>query len=155
MDNGSTHNFLNFTLVEKLILPQFPNSHTYIVSLINGDVIYVWDKAVMRVQLKVQGHIRHLVFHVMHMSRVDVVLGHEWLHALVSYLQRRYQHNTLAFNDNGVHVLLMGEQDVLASPLTCSVNLTYQINNNEMSHIVWITCSLHIFPPVSVQMICL
>ena len=48
VDNGSTHNFLCYTLVKKLSLPQVPNSHTYVVSLINRDDSNVWDKVVKK-----------------------------------------------------------------------------------------------------------
>ena len=43
-----------------------------------------------------------LDFHVMNMTRADVVLGCEWLHGLGSSLSRSYQHNSLTFEDNGV-----------------------------------------------------
>ena len=36
INDGSTHNFLNYTLVKKLRLPQVPSSHTYVVSIMNG-----------------------------------------------------------------------------------------------------------------------
>ena len=62
-----------------------------------------------------------LDFHVMHMTRADLVLGCEWLHGLGPLLKHRYQHNTLTFDAHGVHILLMGEQDVLASPMICNV----------------------------------
>ena len=40
----------------------------------------------MGVQLEVQGHITHLDFHVMHMIRVDVVLGQAiaWLGLVIN-----------------------------------------------------------------------
>ena len=72
------------------------------------------------VSLEVQGYSMKLDFHVMHMSRADVVLGHKWLHGLGSSLQRNYQHNTISFEANGVHVLLMVEQEVPPSPLICT-----------------------------------
>ena len=43
VDDGSTHNFLNYKLVKKLKLPQVKSSHAYIVSLMNGDNKDVWD----------------------------------------------------------------------------------------------------------------
>ena len=46
VDDGSTHNFLNYTLVKKLGLPQARSSHTYMVSLMNGDNKDVWDTEV-------------------------------------------------------------------------------------------------------------
>ena len=36
----------------------------------------------MGVQLKVRGHVMHLDFHVMNLSKADVVLDYEWLHGL-------------------------------------------------------------------------
>ena len=112
VDDGSTH-FLNYTL---FCLPHVPSSHTYVVSLMNGIENDVWDTVVNDVSLEMQGHTMKLDFHVMHMTRANVVLGHEWLHSLGSSLTRSYQHNTLAFEDNGVHVLLLGEWDVPAIP---------------------------------------
>ena len=37
IDDGSTHNFLNYTLVKKLRLPQDPSTHSYVVS-------YEWER---------------------------------------------------------------------------------------------------------------
>ena len=85
-----TYNFLNYTLVEKLGLLEVPNSQTYMVSLINGTDKDVWDKVVMGVMLEVQGHNRKLGFHVMHMYRASVVLGHKWLHAFGSLFKYGY-----------------------------------------------------------------
>ena len=96
----------------------------------NGTDKDVWDTAVKDVPLEVQGHSMKLDFHVMHMSRADVVLGREWLHGLGSSLTRSYQHNTLAFEDNGVHVLLLGEKEVLQSPLICNAEVTFLSKNN-------------------------
>ena len=132
VDDGSTHNFLNYTLVKKLRLAQVPSSHKYVVSLMNGIDTDVWDKEVKDVSLEVQGHMMKLDFHVMHMTRADVVLGREWLHSLGSSLTRSYQHNTLAFEDNGVHVLIMGESEVPATPLICNAKLSYLIQRNEI-----------------------
>ena len=97
MDNGSTYNFLKHTLAKRLGLPQVSSSHTYVISLINGDSNNVWSKAIKGVQLEVQGHVMTLDFYVMHMTRVDMILGHEWLHGLDPSLMHGYQHNTLIF----------------------------------------------------------
>ena len=132
VDDGSTHNFLNYMLVKKLCLAQVPNSHKYVVSLMNGIDTDVWDTEVKDVSLEVQGHTMKLDFHVMHMTRADVVLGREWLHSLGSSLTRSYQHNTLAFEDNGVHVLIMGESEVPTTPLICNAKLSYLIQRNEI-----------------------
>ena len=117
VDDGSTHNFLNYKLVKKLCLPQDPSTHSYVVSLMNGSNKDVWDTEVRDVSLELQRHTMKNDFHVMNMTRADVVLGRNWLFGLGSSLSRSYQHNTLAFKDNGVHVLLIGERDVPPSPL--------------------------------------
>ena len=104
VDDGSTHNFLNYTLVKKLGLPQARSSHTYMVSLMNGEDKDVWDTEVKDVALEIQGHSMVLDFHVMHMTRADVVLEHEWLHGLVPSLKHSYHHNKLTFDAHGAHV---------------------------------------------------
>ena len=53
VDDGSTHNFLNYTLVKKLRLPQDPSTHSYVVSLMNGSDKDVWDMEVRDVSLEV------------------------------------------------------------------------------------------------------
>ena len=77
IDDSSNHNFLNYTLVKKLHLPQVPSSHTYVVSLMNGSDKDVWDQEVKDVPLEMQGHTMNIDFHFMHMTRADVVLGCE------------------------------------------------------------------------------
>ena len=42
IDDKSTHNFLNYKLVKKLQLPQVKSSHTFIISLMNGEDKDVW-----------------------------------------------------------------------------------------------------------------
>ena len=58
-----------------------------------------------------------LDFHVMHMTQAIVVLSRAWLHGLGNTLNKSYISNTIAFEDIGVHVLLMGEKDIPSSPL--------------------------------------
>ena len=66
-----------------------------------------------------------LDFQVMNMARADVVLGREWLHSLGSFLKRNYEHNSLSFVSNGVHVLLLGESNIPPAPLICNSELSY------------------------------
>ena len=143
IDDGLTHNILNYTLVKKLKLPQVKSSHTYIVSLMNGDNKHVWDTKVKGVSLEIQGHTMTLDFHVMHMTRADVVLSRAWLHGLGDTLKRSYLSNTLAFTDNGVHVLLMGEKDIPSSPLVCSAEIDVLANNNEIKQAFLFTPCLY------------
>ena len=98
----------------------------------NGSDKDVWDTEVQDVSLELQGHTMKLDFHVMNMTRADVVLGRNWLFGLGSSLSRSYQHNTLAFKDNGVHVLLIGERDVPSSPLICTAEVQNLAKRNEI-----------------------
>ena len=82
VDDGATHNFLNYKLVKKLHLAQTPSSYNYVVSMMHGDDKDVWDTEVKGVSLNVQSHTMTLDFQVMNMLRADVVLGQEWLHSL-------------------------------------------------------------------------
>ena len=64
----------------------------------------------------------------MHMDWADVVLGHECLHNLGPALEQSYEHNLFMFDDNGTHVLLLGEKNVLLSPLICMVELASKVS---------------------------
>ena len=82
VDDGATHNFLNYKLVKKLQLAQTPSSHRYVVSMIHRDDKDIWETEVKGVTLNVQSHSMALDFQVMNMLRADVVLRQEWLHGL-------------------------------------------------------------------------
>ena len=82
IDDGATHNFLNYKLVKKLKLPETKSSHRYVVSTVMGDDHDVWDTQVQQVPVFVQEHTMVLDFQVMNMSCADVILGREWLHGL-------------------------------------------------------------------------
>ena len=47
-------------------------------------------------------------------------------------LKRSYVSNTIAFEDNGVHVLLMGKKDIPSFPLVCLAEIDVLANNNEI-----------------------
>ena len=49
IDNGATHNFLNYKLVKKLKLAETKSSHRYVVSTTKGDDHDVWDTQVQQV----------------------------------------------------------------------------------------------------------
>ena len=46
IDDGATHNFLNYKLVKKLKLAETKSSHHNVVSTIQGDYHDVWDTQV-------------------------------------------------------------------------------------------------------------
>ena len=48
-------------------------------------------------------------------------------------LKCNYQHNTLAFANHGVRVLLMGEHEVPTRPLICTTEFALFINNNDIN----------------------
>ena len=73
-----------------------------------------------------------LDFHVMHMTQADVVLSRAWIHGLSYTLNRSYTSNAIAFEDNGVHVLLMGEKDIPSSPLVNFVETDVLANKDEV-----------------------
>ncbi|MCO5565066.1 hypothetical protein L7F22_018737 [Adiantum nelumboides] len=75
IDDGASHNFLNYKLVKKLKLPESQSNHSFRVEMIRNKDSEIWDKYVSQVSLEVQGHRMHLDFQVMHMDRADVVLG--------------------------------------------------------------------------------
>ena len=135
VDDGASHNFLNYKLVKKLRLPQSPSSHHYQVDLMNGHDSEIWDTYVHDVPLEVQGYTMNLTFQVMNMDRADVVLSREWLHGLGPSLKRSYEHNSFTFDDNGTHVLLLGEKNVPASPLICTAELSTLSSNNEIEEV--------------------
>ena len=84
--------------------------------------------------MEVQGYIMHLDCHAMHMTRVDVVLGREWLHGLSP--QHKYQYNILTFDAHGAQVLFMGEQGVLASSMSHNLEFHSIINKVKINSLV-------------------
>ena len=135
VDDGATHNFLNYNLVKNFHLLETSSTHTYVISMMNVGNKDVWDTVVKEVDVEVQGHPMHLHFQVMHMSQGDDVLGRERFHALGPSLKRSYEHNTLAFEVNGTHVLLMGEQNIPPSSLICTTKLSYLEKHEEIKEL--------------------
>ena len=125
VDDGATHNFLNYKFIKKLKLKEVPSLHKYVVELLMGRDKEVWDTVVQEVELKVQEHTLTLDFQVMKLSRADVILEKEWLHSLGSSLKRSYEHNSISFVSNGTHVLLFGESNIPPAPLICNSKISY------------------------------
>lgn len=74
------------------------------------------------------------------MSYADVVLGKEWLPILGSKLKRIYDHNSLSFVSNGVHVLLLGENNIPPTPLIFNNKLSYLNKANLIEGIFFCYC---------------
>ena len=92
----------------------------------------MWDTEVKSIPLEIQGHTLMLDFHVMHMNQANVVLNRALLHGLGNMLNRSYISNTIAFEDNGVRVLLMGEKDIPSSPLVNSTEIDVLASKDEI-----------------------
>lgn len=90
VDDCATHNFLNYSLVKKLKLPESPSAHKYVVSLAKGSDKKVWDTMIHGIEVDIQGYKENLDFQIMHLDRTDVILGREWLYGLGNTLQRSY-----------------------------------------------------------------
>ena len=71
----------------------------------------------------------------MNMSCVDVILGQNWLYGLGLLLKRIYEHNTMMFEVNGNHVLLIEEWDVPPSPLICTYELLFLECSNKIEEV--------------------
>lgn len=82
VDDGATHNFLNYAFVKRLKSPQSKSDHEYVVHLANGQDSNVWDTVVKDVKLKIQDYKDILDFQVMHLAKADIYLGREWLYNL-------------------------------------------------------------------------
>ena len=61
-----------------------------------------------------------------------MILSSAWLHGLGDTLKRSFISNTIAFEDNGVHMLLMGKKDIPSSPLVSSAKIDVLANNDEI-----------------------
>ena len=67
------------------------------------------NQEVKNIILEMQGNTWNFNFSLMYMTRANLFLGCEWLDSLGSSLQHSYQSNTLAFENNGMHIFLLGE----------------------------------------------
>ena len=77
IDDGATHNFLNYVLVKRLKFPQSKFDHECVVHLATGQDSHVWDIVVKGTHLKIQDYEASLDFQVMHLVRADVYLDQE------------------------------------------------------------------------------
>ena len=86
IDDGATHNFLNYALVKKLKVPQTKSNH-----IANDQDNTIWDRVVKGVNQRMQEYVDSLDFEVMHSPRANVYLGKEWLYSLGPTLSGNYQ----------------------------------------------------------------
>ena len=107
----------------------------------------VWDTYVANISYAIQGHTMNLNFQVMHMDLGDVVLGAECLHNLGPVLKQSYKHSLFMYEDNGTHVLLLGEKNVPSSPLIRMAKITS--NSNEIDEVFLCYSLCHVLSNVS------
>lgn len=139
VDDGATHNFLNYASVKRLKLPQSKSDHEYVVHLANGQDSNVWDTVVKDVELKIQDYKDSLDFQVMHLARADICLGN-----LDPSLDCSYQDNNLEFIHEGKRVRLQGESHVLMAPLISLVELYRAAVADSIEH-VYVVTLIHSF----------
>ena len=101
VDDCTTHNFLNYSLVKKLKLPKSPSAQKYVVSLPKGSDKKVWNTMIYGIEMDIQWYKENLDFQIMHLDRIDVVLGRKWLYGLGNTLQRSYLNNSITFEKHG------------------------------------------------------
>ncbi|MCO5607220.1 hypothetical protein L7F22_061413 [Adiantum nelumboides] len=97
LDNGSSHNFVDAKLVQKLHLPTRDNDHEYRVKMAHGEDIDVWNRMVPGLTLELADYKESLDFHIMHLDRADVILGIPWFFDKQDTLYIDYVHHSLVF----------------------------------------------------------
>jgi predicted aspartyl protease len=80
IDSGSTHNFLDPSLLSKVHLP-VATIPCLTVKIANGDSIQSFGK-IDALTIRVQGHTITTTFYLIPLGGCDLVLGVEWLHTL-------------------------------------------------------------------------
>ncbi|KAL1533371.1 hypothetical protein AAHA92_33261 [Salvia divinorum] len=121
IDGGSTHNFINPTVAEKLSLHLQPISH-FRVFVGNGDSLccsYVCPQTL----IVLQGHKFDIDLFILKVKGPDVVLGVQWLQDLGD-VTNNYQKLTMTFDWDALPVILHGEGP---SPRPISYNALFHL----------------------------
>ena len=105
IDSGSTHNFIDATLVSHLHL-NVDTSQVLEVKVANGDLIKT-QGVCEEVPIRVQGNEFMVHLHVLPMGGCDLVLGTQWLGTL-GVIQWDFKMLTMSFGYNHRQVLLQG-----------------------------------------------
>ena len=115
IDNGSTHNFIKPTIVEKLQLPVSGTKH-FRVFIGNGDFL-LCTQCCSSVPIALQGYKFTIDLFVLPIEGPDVVLGIQWLQSL-----GRVSHDYLAlimeFLQDGTKVVLTGADSMIPAPIS-------------------------------------
>ncbi|MCO5561529.1 hypothetical protein L7F22_015149 [Adiantum nelumboides] len=80
LDNGSSHNFVDAKLVQKLSLRTRDSDHEYRVKMARGVDTDVWNRMVPDLSLELANYKENMDFHIMRLDRADVILGIPWFY---------------------------------------------------------------------------
>ncbi|MCO5594840.1 hypothetical protein L7F22_048874 [Adiantum nelumboides] len=106
-DNGSSHNFLDAKLVQKLSLRTRDSDHEYHVKMARGVDTDVWNRMVSDLLLELADYKENLDFHIMRLDRADVILGIPWFYDKQDSLYINYVYHSFVFvKQNMPHVSL-------------------------------------------------
>jgi hypothetical protein len=105
VDSGNTHNFLDPSLLSKILLTIQPTPRLH-VKIADGSSIQSCGQ-VLSVSLKVQGHLITTDFFLISLGGCDVVLGVDWLRSLGPILWD-FTHMTMQFTLKGCSTTLLG-----------------------------------------------
>ncbi|MCO5558973.1 hypothetical protein L7F22_012564 [Adiantum nelumboides] len=97
LDNGSSHNFVDAKLVQKLHLPTRDSDHEYRVKMARAEDIDVWNWMVPSLTLELADYKESLDFHIMRLDRADIILGIPWFFDKQDTLYIDYVHHSLVF----------------------------------------------------------
>ncbi|MCO5583444.1 hypothetical protein L7F22_037355 [Adiantum nelumboides] len=97
LDNGSSHNFVDAKLVQKLSLRTPDSDHEYRMKMARGVDTDVWNRMVPDLSLELANYKENLDFHIMRLDRADVILGIPWFYDKQDSLYVDYVHHSLVF----------------------------------------------------------
>ncbi|MCO5555603.1 hypothetical protein L7F22_009148 [Adiantum nelumboides] len=92
LDIGSSHNFVDAKLVQKLNLQKQASDHEYCVKMAQGEDTDVWNQMVQHLELELADYKENLDFHIMRLDRADVILGIPWFYDKQDSLYIDYVH---------------------------------------------------------------
>ena len=132
-DDGSTHNFIDASLVQRLHIPVVTSDHQYVVKLAQG-VTQSWQRRVPRVSLRIQDYVEELSFLVLRLDNVDVLLGKEWFFHKSPNVNIDYKHHVITFDHNKKKFTLFGDLSGPMSKISSCVDASNVICDD--SHVI-------------------
>ena len=128
IDNGSTHNFIKPTIVEKLQLP-VSRTPRFLVFIGNWDFL-LCTQCCSSVLIALQGYKFTIDLFVLPIEGPDVVLGIQWLQSL-GRVSHDYLASTMEFWQDGTKVVLRGADSIIPAPISLHLFQTL-IHSNQV-----------------------